>query len=119
MSNKKAEDKQKEEDVVTVQASKNAKVDEEQKVSGTTAATDPVETSIADPADPNGYNSAPKNAEGFIKNPVAGGAVPSGTVIFVVNGITQLEGEDLPTSNVDPDGIIEKFGKERSKRRRK
>lgn len=85
----------------------------EQGVEGNVEAVNPFYVSNVDPTDPNGYNKAPRAAEGFIANPVAGGAIPADPDADVVNGITQSdpEAEDLPESNVDPKGVIEKVKK--------
>lgn len=85
----------------------------EQGVTGNTEAVNPFYVSNVDPTDPNGYNSAPRAAEGFIANPVAGGAIPADPDADVVNGITQSdpEADDLDESNVDPKGVIKKAEK--------
>lgn len=103
-----SDDKQQDKDgEVTVKVSKGSKTGK-QKVEATSAASDPTEVSNAKPADPNGYNDAAREHEGFIKNPVAGGSIPSADEGDIVNGVTQVDGDDLPESNVDPEGVLKK-----------
>ena len=100
------DEKQKDKDgEVTVKVTKGSKTGK-QEVEGTSAATDPFDVDNSNPADPNGYNDAAREHEGFIKNPVAGGAIPSADEGDIVNGVTQIDGDDLPESNVDPDGVL-------------
>ena len=117
------------ENKVTVEARKSDEVDDENQVPATATtdvdadfteevtsnkeASDPFFVSNADPTDPNGYNNAPREADGFIANPVAGGGIPVDYDADVVNGVTQSdpEVEDLPESNVDPKGVIKKLEK--------
>ena len=91
----------------------DADADFTEEVQSNKEARDPFFVSTVDPTDPNGYNNAPREADGFIANPVAGGAAPTaaGDYDSVVNGITQVEEdvEDLPESNVDPKGVVKKF----------